>query len=76
MALVKHMAVNLLGRARVNTSLKNRRKLAGWNLAFLDPHSPNRITHSPDCPGGVTQRVSGLGGVAHVRAPTPLRRRP
>jgi hypothetical protein len=30
------MAVNLLGRARVNTSLKNRRKLAGWNLAFLE----------------------------------------
>ena len=36
MAVVKHMAVNLLGRARVNTSLKNRRKLAGWNLAFLE----------------------------------------
>ena len=36
MAVVKHMAVNLLSRARVNTSLKNRRKLAGWNLAFLE----------------------------------------
>ena len=36
MAVVKHMAVNLLGRARVNTSLKNRRKLASWNLAFLE----------------------------------------
>ena len=36
MAVVKHMAVNLVSRARVNTSLKNRRKLAGWNLAFLE----------------------------------------
>ena len=36
MAVVKHMAVNLLRRAGPATSLKNRRKLAGWNLDDLE----------------------------------------
>ena len=36
MAVVKHMALNLLRRAKPATSLKNRRKLAGWNLDYLD----------------------------------------
>ncbi len=36
MAVVKHMAMNLLRRAEPTTSLKNRRKLAGWNLDYLD----------------------------------------
>ncbi len=36
MAVVKHMALNLLCRAEPATSLKNRRKLAGWNLDYLD----------------------------------------
>jgi predicted transposase YbfD/YdcC len=36
MAVVKHMAMNLLRDARPSTSLKNRRKLAGWNLDYLD----------------------------------------
>jgi predicted transposase YbfD/YdcC len=35
MAVVKHMAVNLLRRAEPATSLKNRRKLAGWNPDYL-----------------------------------------
>lgn len=36
MAVVKHMALNLLRQAKPTTSLKNRRKLAGWSLDFLD----------------------------------------
>jgi predicted transposase YbfD/YdcC len=36
MAVVKHMALNLLRQAKPTTSLKNRRKLAGWNLDYLD----------------------------------------
>jgi predicted transposase YbfD/YdcC len=36
MAVVKHIALNLLRRARPTTSLKNRRKLAGWNLDYLN----------------------------------------
>ncbi len=36
MAVIKHMAINLLRRAEPTTSLKNRRKLAGWNPGYLD----------------------------------------
>jgi predicted transposase YbfD/YdcC len=36
MAVVKHMAVNLLRRAEAAASLKNRRKRAGWNTAYLE----------------------------------------
>ena len=36
MAVVKHMALNLLSRAKALTSLKNRRKRAGWNPAYLE----------------------------------------
>ena len=36
MAVVRHMAMNLLRQAKPTTSLKNRRKLAGWNLDYLD----------------------------------------
>jgi hypothetical protein len=36
MAVVKHMALNLLCQAKPTTSLKNRRKLAGWSLDYLD----------------------------------------
>jgi hypothetical protein len=35
MAVVKHMAMNPLRRAEPATGLKNRRKLAGWNPAYL-----------------------------------------
>ena len=35
MAVVKHMAMNLLHRAKPTTSLKNRRKRAGWNTSYL-----------------------------------------
>ena len=35
MAVVKHMALNLLAQARPTTSLKNRRKQAGWNTNYL-----------------------------------------
>jgi predicted transposase YbfD/YdcC len=35
-AVVKHMALNLLSRAGPGTSLKNRRKSAGWNTACLE----------------------------------------
>lgn len=35
MAVVRHMALNLLQQAKPTTSLKNRRKLAGWNLDYL-----------------------------------------
>ncbi len=35
MAVVKHMALNLLTQARPTTSLKNRRKRAGWNTDYL-----------------------------------------
>jgi predicted transposase YbfD/YdcC len=36
MAVVKHMALNLMRRAAPTTSLKNRRKLARWNVDYLD----------------------------------------
>lgn len=35
MAVIKHIAINLLRAAKPTTSLKNRRKLAGWNLDYL-----------------------------------------
>ena len=36
MAVVKHMAVNLVRQATPATSLKNRRKLAAWNTNYLE----------------------------------------
>jgi len=36
MAIVKHMAMNLARQATPTTSLKNRRKLAGWDLSYLE----------------------------------------
>ncbi len=36
MAIVKHAAMNLLTQARPTTSLKNRRKRAGWNPDYLE----------------------------------------
>ena len=36
MAIVKHMAMNLTRQAPPTTSLKNRRKLAGWDLSYLE----------------------------------------
>jgi predicted transposase YbfD/YdcC len=35
-AVVRHMALNLLRQAKPTTSLKNRRKLAAWSLDYLD----------------------------------------
>jgi predicted transposase YbfD/YdcC len=35
MAIIKHMASNLLHAAKPNISLKNRRKLAGWSPNYL-----------------------------------------
>lgn len=36
MAVVRHMALNLLSQAKPTTSLKNRRKLAGWSIDYLE----------------------------------------
>ena len=36
MAFVRHMATNLLHRAKPTTSLKNRRKREGWNTSYLE----------------------------------------
>jgi predicted transposase YbfD/YdcC len=36
MAVVKHIALNLIRQAKPTTSFKNRRKLAAWNLDYLD----------------------------------------
>ena len=36
MAVVKHMAISLLHQAKPTTSLKNRRKRAGWNTRYLE----------------------------------------
>src|SRR3954451_20451858 len=36
MAVVRHMATNLLHQARPTVSLKSRRKRAGWNTAYLE----------------------------------------
>ena len=35
MAIVKHMAVNMIRAAKPTTSFKNRRKLAGWSADYL-----------------------------------------
>jgi hypothetical protein len=36
MAIVKHTAMNLLAQVKPVTSLKNRRKKAGWNQDYLE----------------------------------------
>ena len=36
MAIVKHVAMNLLTQSKPTTSLKNRRKRAGWNHDYLE----------------------------------------
>jgi hypothetical protein len=36
MAIIKHMALNCLRATQPTTSLKNRRKLAGWSDAYLE----------------------------------------
>jgi len=36
MAVVKHMAMNLVRQATPTTSLKSRRKLAGWDPSYLE----------------------------------------
>lgn len=36
MAIVRHAALNLLSRAKPITSVKNRRKRAGWNTDYLE----------------------------------------
>ena len=36
MAIIKHTAMNLLTQAKPTTSLKNRRKKAGWNTGYLE----------------------------------------
>jgi predicted transposase YbfD/YdcC len=36
MAIVRHTVLNLLSRAKPTTSLKNRRKRAGWNVDYLE----------------------------------------
>ena len=36
MAIVKHVAMDLLTQAKPITSLKNRRKKAGWNQDYLE----------------------------------------
>jgi len=36
MAVVKHMAMNLLRQPKPSTSLKNRRKRAGWSTGYLE----------------------------------------
>jgi REP element-mobilizing transposase RayT len=36
MAVIKHTAMNLLTQAKPSTSLKNRRKKAGWNPNYLE----------------------------------------
>jgi predicted transposase YbfD/YdcC len=36
MAIIKHMAMNLVQQATPTTSLKNRRKLAGWDPGYLE----------------------------------------
>jgi len=35
MAVIRHTALNMLGQAKPTTSLKNRRKKAGWNQDYL-----------------------------------------
>jgi predicted transposase YbfD/YdcC len=36
MAIVRHVAMNLLSNARPTTSFKNRRKKAGWDVDYLE----------------------------------------
>jgi hypothetical protein len=52
MAIVKHATMNLLIQAKPVTSLKNRRKRAGWNRDYLEKiHPAYRMRHSSDSPG-------------------------
>ena len=36
MAIIRHVALNLLSRAKPITSFKNRRKKAGWDVDYLE----------------------------------------
>jgi hypothetical protein len=36
MAIIRHMAANLLHEARPTMSFKNRRKMAGWSVDYLE----------------------------------------
>ena len=36
LSVVRHMAMNLVQQATPTTSLKNRRKLAGWDPSYLE----------------------------------------
>jgi len=53
MAVVRHMSLNLLKRAKATISLKNRRKRAGWNTDYLAAVIPaGRLNvHSIPLPG-------------------------
>jgi hypothetical protein len=35
MAVIRHVALNMLNQAKRSISLKNRRKRAGWNQEYL-----------------------------------------
>jgi hypothetical protein len=36
MAIIRHATLNLLSRAKLTISLKNRRKRASWNVDYLE----------------------------------------
>jgi hypothetical protein len=36
MAIIRHATLNLLSRAKLTISLRNRRKRAGWNVDYLE----------------------------------------
>ena len=55
MAIIKHTAMNLLTQAKPTTSLKNRRKKAGWNTGYQErssaarPETFKRFPWLPSC---------------------------
>jgi predicted transposase YbfD/YdcC len=52
MAIVKHPAMHLLTQAKPTTSLKKRRKRAGWNSDSFEKNQPtHRMRHSSDSLG-------------------------
>ena len=59
MAVVRHMAMNLLRQAKPTVSLKNRRKRAGWNTAYLESLiRQSRVNRrSPNCPASAPAMV-------------------
>ena len=73
MADVKHMALNILRHAEPATSLKIRRKLAGWNstTSIISSRARHETIH-PIPPDPTAERLWMASSAITVNAPTAI----